>query len=60
MPTRANAQPAAACYLRTAGEDEFRAYKIDVLDLADDGTIRAITTFGVKHFDAFGLPAVLP
>jgi RNA polymerase sigma-70 factor (ECF subfamily) len=60
VPTRANAQPAAACYLRTAGETEFRAYKIDVLDLADNGTIRAITTFGVKHFEAFGLPAVLP
>jgi RNA polymerase sigma-70 factor (ECF subfamily) len=60
VPTRANAQPAAACYLRSAGEDEFRAYKIDVLDLAGDGTIRAITTFGVKHFDAFDLPGVLP
>jgi RNA polymerase sigma-70 factor (ECF subfamily) len=59
VPTRANAQPAAACYLRNAGDEEFRAYKIDVLDLADDGTIRAITTFGVRHFDAFGLPAVL-
>ncbi len=60
VPTRANSQPAAACYLRSAGEEKFRAYKIDVLELADDGTIRAITTFGVKHFDAFGLPPVLP
>jgi RNA polymerase sigma-70 factor (TIGR02960 family) len=59
LPTRANGQPAAACYLRTAGETEFSAYKIDVLDLAGDGTIRTITTFGVKHFPAFGLPEVL-
>ena len=60
VPTRANRQPAAACYLRSPGDDEFRAFKIDVLDLADDGTIRAITTFGVKHFGTFDLPAVLP
>jgi RNA polymerase sigma-70 factor (TIGR02960 family) len=60
VPTAANGQPAAACYLRTAGEAEFRAYKIDVLDPTEDGTIRAITTFGVKHFAAFGLPDVLP
>lgn len=59
LPTRSNGQPAAACYLWDAGDEEFRAFKIDVLDLADDGTIRAITTFGVKHFEAFGLPAVL-
>ena len=59
VPTRANAQPAAACYLRAAGEAKFGAYKIDVLDLAGDGTIRAITAFGVKHFGAFGLPPVL-
>ena len=26
----------------------------------EHGTIRAITTFGVKHFETFGLPAVLP
>jgi RNA polymerase sigma-70 factor (ECF subfamily) len=59
VPTRANAQPAAACYLRSENDVEFRAYKIDVLDVAADGTIRAITTFGVKHFEAFGLAAVL-
>ena len=29
------------------------------LSLADDGTIRAITTVRVKHFDTFDLPAVL-
>ena len=60
VPTRANAQPAAACYLRSPGDDEFRAYKIDVLEPTEHGTIASITTFGVKHFDTFGLPAVLP
>jgi RNA polymerase sigma-70 factor, ECF subfamily len=60
VPTKANAQPAAACYLLSDDGTEFRAYKIDVLEVAADGTIRAITTFGVKHFEAFGLPAVLP
>jgi RNA polymerase sigma-70 factor (TIGR02960 family) len=59
VPTRANGQPAAACYLRTAEDTEFRAYKIDVLEVTGDGTIHAITTFGVKHFDAFGLSPVL-
>jgi RNA polymerase sigma-70 factor (TIGR02960 family) len=60
LPTRANGQPAAACYLRTTDDDTFRAYKIDVLEPTEHGTIAAITTFGVKHFDSFGLPAVLP
>ena len=60
LPTWANGQPAAACYLRTADDDTFRAYKIDVLEPTEHGTIATITTFGVKYFDTFGLPAVLP
>ena len=60
LPTSANGQPAAACYLQTVDDDTFRAYKIDVLKLTEHGTIAAITTFGVKHFDTFALPAVLP
>jgi RNA polymerase sigma-70 factor (TIGR02960 family) len=59
LPTRANRQPAAACYLRDSAETEFRAFKIDVLRVVD-GAIAEATTFGVKHFPAFGLPAVLP
>ena len=58
VPTWANRQPAAACYLRAPGEPEFRAFKIDVLRCVG-GTVREITTFGAKHFPAFDLPPVL-
>lgn len=55
VPTAANRQPAAASYLRRPGSAEFTAFKIDVLRVVD-GAIAEITTFGVKHFPAFGLP----
>jgi RNA polymerase sigma-70 factor (ECF subfamily) len=58
VATAANRQPAAACYLRSPGETTFRAFKIDVLRVSD-GKVAEITTFGVKHFPAFGLDAVL-
>lgn len=58
VPTGANRQPAAACYLRAPGEREFRAFKIDVLRVVD-GAIAEITTFGPKNFAAFGLAPVL-
>jgi RNA polymerase sigma-70 factor (TIGR02960 family) len=58
VPTSANRQPAAACYLRAPGDTEYRAFKIDVLRIAG-GAIAEITTFGAKHFAAFGLPRVL-
>ncbi len=59
LPTRANRQPAAGCYLRAPGDTAFRAFKIDVLRIVD-GAIAEATTFGAKHFAAFDLPAVLP
>ncbi len=59
VATGANRQPAAACYLRAPGDGEFRTFKIDVLR-AVDGLVAEVTTFGAKHFPAFGLPAVLP
>jgi RNA polymerase sigma-70 factor (TIGR02960 family) len=59
LPTNANRQPAAACYLLDPASAEFRAFKIDVLRLAD-GKVAEITTFGAKHFQAFALPATLP
>ena len=59
LPTMANRQPAAACYLLDPGSGEFRAFKLDVLRLAD-GKIAEITTFGYKLFREFELPAVLP
>jgi RNA polymerase sigma-70 factor (TIGR02960 family) len=59
VPTAANRQPAAASYLRAPGDDTFRAFKLDVLRIAD-GTIAELTTFGGDRFDAFGLPPTLP
>jgi RNA polymerase sigma-70 factor (TIGR02960 family) len=58
LPTSANRQPAAACYLLDADSGEFRAFKIDVLRLTD-GRISEITTFGPALFPAFDLPEVL-
>jgi RNA polymerase sigma-70 factor (ECF subfamily) len=58
LPTEANRMPAAASYLRRHGDIEFRAFKMDVLRIAD-GAIVEITTFGHSQFPAFGLPAVL-
>jgi hypothetical protein len=58
LPTSANRMPAAASYLRRPGDPEFRAFKLDVLRVAN-GRIAEITTFGYALFPAFGLPAVL-
>jgi len=59
LPTWANRQPAAACYLLDPASGEFRAFKLDVLGLTA-GKITEITAFGPRHFPAFGLVAVLP
>ncbi len=59
LPTWANRQPAAACYLLDPASGEFRAFKLDVLGLAE-GKIAEITAFGPRHFPAFDLVAVLP
>jgi len=59
VPVGANRQPAAACYLRRPAESVFTAFKVDVLDVVA-GRIAAVTTFGVKHFPAFGLSPELP
>jgi RNA polymerase sigma-70 factor (ECF subfamily) len=58
VPTSANRQPAAACYLQDPDTGQFRAFKIDVLRVAGTN-VAEITTFGHKHFAAFGLPEVL-
>ena len=58
VPTWANRMPAAASYLRRAGDTEFRAFKLDVLRLRD-GLIAEITTFGWVLFPKFGLPPTL-
>jgi RNA polymerase sigma-70 factor (TIGR02960 family) len=58
VATRANRMPAFASYLKARGEDEFKAFKLDVVRLRG-GLIAEITTFGTDLFDAFGLPAIL-
>jgi RNA polymerase sigma-70 factor (ECF subfamily) len=50
--------PAAASYLREWGDDEFRAFKIDVVRI-EDGAVAEVTTFDTTLFDAFGLPRTL-
>jgi RNA polymerase sigma-70 factor (TIGR02960 family) len=58
VPTRANRQPAAACYLRRPGDTTLRAFKVDVIRVAD-GRVAEVTTFGDALFEAFGLPRTL-
>jgi RNA polymerase sigma-70 factor (TIGR02960 family) len=58
VPTGANRMPTAASYYRAAGDDTFRAFKIDVLRVRGD-KIAEITTFGSVLFPRFGLAATL-
>jgi RNA polymerase sigma-70 factor (ECF subfamily) len=59
LPTRVNRQPAAANYLREAGQDAFRAFSLDVLRV-QGGAIVEITTFFVPGmFPLLGLPPSL-
>jgi RNA polymerase sigma-70 factor (ECF subfamily) len=57
LPTRANRMPAAASYLRAHGDDEFRAFKLDVLRVEGD-LVAEVTTFGWALFPEFGLPLI--
>ena len=60
VPTRANGQPAFACYLPDAQAAIARAYAVFVLTFEGDG-ISAITWFGERSlFRHFGLPRTLP
>jgi RNA polymerase sigma-70 factor (ECF subfamily) len=59
VPTRANGQPAFACYLSGGESDVARAYSLFVLTLAGDH-ISAITWFADSSlFGKFGLPRML-
>ena len=58
LPTTANGQPAVGCYLWDDERQEFMAEVIDVLTLAEDGRIEAVTAFiDPALFPRFGLPA---
>ena len=59
LATRANRQPACATYMRSFGDDAYRAFAIDVLRI-EDGRIVEVTAFHETHlFQAFGLPSTL-
>lgn len=59
LPTALNRMPAAASYLRRAGDTAYRPFTIDVLRV-EDGVVAEITTFGPQPFDLLGLPTLLP
>lgn len=55
----ANRQPACVIYLRTPGDDVYRAFGINVLSI-DNGRIAEVVAFlDAKLFSAFGVPASL-
>jgi RNA polymerase sigma-70 factor (ECF subfamily) len=56
--TRANRQPAVACYVRRPGDDDYTPLAIDVLRIADGG-VAEIVTFDGSVFAWFRLPETL-
>ena len=56
--TRANRQPAVACYVRKPGDAEYTAMALDVLRIAG-GQVADIVTFDGSLFGMFGLPPAL-
>jgi RNA polymerase sigma-70 factor (ECF subfamily) len=56
---RANKQPAVACYVKRAGDTEYRPLALDVLRI-EDGAFAEITAFDLEPLlDALGLPRKL-
>jgi RNA polymerase sigma-70 factor (ECF subfamily) len=53
--TRANMQPAVACYRQPPGEREYRPMALDVIRV-EEGQVAEIVTFASHLFPAFGLP----
>jgi RNA polymerase sigma-70 factor, ECF subfamily len=56
--TRANLQPAVACYRCKPGDSAWRAMALDVLRI-EEGLITEIVTFEPTTFPLFGLPMLL-
>jgi RNA polymerase sigma-70 factor (ECF subfamily) len=56
--TRANLQPAVACYVLQPGDSTWRALAIDVLRI-EEGVITEIVTFPGDIFPRFDLPLIL-
>jgi RNA polymerase sigma-70 factor, ECF subfamily len=53
--TRANGQPAVACYLKRPEENEYRPMALDVIRI-EAGLVAEIVTFAPQVFPSFGLP----
>jgi RNA polymerase sigma-70 factor (ECF subfamily) len=58
LVTRANRQPAVACYIRKPGDDGYSPLAIDVLRV-NGGAVSDIVTFDGSVFGWFGLPETL-
>ena len=58
VPTAANRHPAAAAYLRLAGESDYRLVSINVLRI-EHGKIAEVTTFAPSLCRGFDLPETL-
>ena len=56
--TRANMQPAVACYLRQPGDSEYRPLGLDVIRI-EEGLVAEIVMFPPNLFPAFDLPPTL-
>ena len=55
--TRANMQPALACYVKRPGDSEYQPMALDVIRV-EEGQVAEIVTFPPHVFKAFGLPSV--
>jgi RNA polymerase sigma-70 factor, ECF subfamily len=58
VTTRANRQPAVACYVLRTGDTAYRAMAVDVLRI-EEGMVSEIVTFGPEVFGGLGLPDTL-
>jgi RNA polymerase sigma-70 factor (ECF subfamily) len=58
LTTRANRQPAVACYVLEKGDTTYRALALDVLRI-EEGMISEIVVFGPEVFESLGLPSTL-
>lgn len=60
LPTKANGQPAVACYLWDEAVGVYTGWSINVLTLRDGRISEVVSFIGPEHLAAFGLPAHLP
>jgi RNA polymerase sigma-70 factor (ECF subfamily) len=58
VTTRANRQPAVACYVLGKDDTSYRALAVDVLRI-EEGLVSEILTFGPEVFESLGLPGTM-